>query len=169
MWHHNVDLLAYHDLDGRSGFKLAIQELDGRLPPPTCPASRARSWPSSTSTTQPTPRWPAPGGTWGRIGRPTRPTPLRTGQHHRRALGGPTARPRHRAHQRRSAAGNCDEPAGYVATVDISDESDPNLMAVFPQPRPPRGYDAPSFCVQAPPPGPGRASRPPRRALHVRR
>ena len=21
MWRHNVDLLAYHDLDGRSGFK----------------------------------------------------------------------------------------------------------------------------------------------------
>jgi hypothetical protein len=27
MWRHNVDLLAYHDLDGRSGFKLALQEL----------------------------------------------------------------------------------------------------------------------------------------------
>jgi hypothetical protein len=35
-----------------------------------------------------------------------------------------------------------------VATVDISDESDPILMAVFPQPRPPRGYDAPSFCAK---------------------
>jgi hypothetical protein len=43
---------------------------------------------------------------------------------------------------------NCDEPADYVATVDISDESDPILMAVFPQPRPPRGYDAPSFCAK---------------------
>jgi hypothetical protein len=31
MWHHNVDLLAYHDLDGRSGFKLALQEADGRF------------------------------------------------------------------------------------------------------------------------------------------
>src|SRR5215468_9717001 len=40
----------------------------------------------------------------------------------------------------------CDEPASYVATVDISDESDPILMSLFPQPRPPRGYDAPSFC-----------------------
>lgn len=40
----------------------------------------------------------------------------------------------------------CDEPAGYVATVDISNESDPIMMALFPQPRPPRGYDAPSFC-----------------------
>jgi hypothetical protein len=40
----------------------------------------------------------------------------------------------------------CDEPASYAATVDISDESDPILMALFPQPRPPRGYDAPSFC-----------------------
>jgi hypothetical protein len=27
MWHLNVDLLAYHDLDGRSGFKLALQEV----------------------------------------------------------------------------------------------------------------------------------------------
>ena len=36
----------------------------------------------------------------------------------------------------------CDEPASYAATVDISDESDPILMALFPQPRPPRGYDA---------------------------
>jgi hypothetical protein len=31
MWHHNVDLLAYHDLDGRSGFKLALQEVGGRF------------------------------------------------------------------------------------------------------------------------------------------
>jgi hypothetical protein len=31
MWHHNVDLLAYHDLDGRSGFKLALQEVAGRF------------------------------------------------------------------------------------------------------------------------------------------
>src|SRR5262249_9743644 len=31
MWRHNVDLLAYHDLDGRSGFKLALQEVDGRF------------------------------------------------------------------------------------------------------------------------------------------
>jgi hypothetical protein len=29
MWHRNVDLLAYHDLGGRSGFKLALQEADG--------------------------------------------------------------------------------------------------------------------------------------------
>src|SRR5215471_17104905 len=35
---------------------------------------------------------------------------------------------------------NCDEPAGYVATVDISDETDPILIALFPPP----GYDAPS-------------------------
>jgi hypothetical protein len=35
----------------------------------------------------------------------------------------------------------CDEPASYAATVDISDESDPIMMALFPQPRPPRGYD----------------------------
>ena len=31
MWHDNVDLLAYHDLDGRSGFKLAMQEVEGRF------------------------------------------------------------------------------------------------------------------------------------------
>jgi hypothetical protein len=31
MWHENVDLLAYHDLDGRSGFKLALQEVAGRF------------------------------------------------------------------------------------------------------------------------------------------
>jgi hypothetical protein len=31
MWHHSVDLLAYHDLDGRSGFKLALEEGDGRF------------------------------------------------------------------------------------------------------------------------------------------
>src|SRR5262249_22212341 len=43
---------------------------------------------------------------------------------------------------------NCDEPAGYAATVDITDESDPILMAVFPPPRPPKGYDAPSFCAK---------------------
>jgi hypothetical protein len=41
---------------------------------------------------------------------------------------------------------DCDEPADYAATVDISDESDPIIMALFPQPRPPRGYDAASFC-----------------------
>jgi hypothetical protein len=41
---------------------------------------------------------------------------------------------------------NCDEPASFVATVDISDETDPMLVAVFPQPRAPQGYDAPSFC-----------------------
>ena len=31
MWHHNVDLLADHDLDGRSGLKLALQEAGGRF------------------------------------------------------------------------------------------------------------------------------------------
>jgi hypothetical protein len=39
----------------------------------------------------------------------------------------------------------CAEPADYVATVDVSDESDPMIMAVFPPPRPPQSYDAPSF------------------------
>jgi len=40
----------------------------------------------------------------------------------------------------------CDEPTGFAATVDVSDESDPILLALFPQPRAPQGYDAPSFC-----------------------
>jgi hypothetical protein len=31
MWHDNVELLAYHDLDGRSGFELALQEGEGRF------------------------------------------------------------------------------------------------------------------------------------------
>src|SRR5262249_52989918 len=31
MCRHNVDLLAYHDLDGRSGLKLALQEAGGRF------------------------------------------------------------------------------------------------------------------------------------------
>ena len=37
------------------------------------------------------------------------------------------------------------EPADYVATVDISDESDPMIMSLFPQPRPPQSYSARSF------------------------
>jgi len=40
----------------------------------------------------------------------------------------------------------CDEPAGFAGTVDVSDEEDPVLLALFPQPRVPPGYDAPSFC-----------------------
>src|SRR5262249_23977171 len=31
MWHDNVDLLAYHDLDGRSGLKLALPGVDGHF------------------------------------------------------------------------------------------------------------------------------------------
>ena len=31
MWCENVDLLAYHDLDGRSGLNLALQEAGGRF------------------------------------------------------------------------------------------------------------------------------------------
>jgi hypothetical protein len=31
MWHHNVDLLVYHDLDAQSRFKLALQEADDRF------------------------------------------------------------------------------------------------------------------------------------------
>src|SRR5262249_33902819 len=37
------------------------------------------------------------------------------------------------------------EPADYVATVDISDESDPMIMAVFPPPHPPESYGVASF------------------------
>lgn len=42
----------------------------------------------------------------------------------------------------------CDEPDSFIATVDVCDETDPVLMAVFPKPRAPRGYDAPSFCAK---------------------
>ena len=38
------------------------------------------------------------------------------------------------------------EAVDYVATVDISDESDPMVMAVFPQPRPPHSYSARGFA-----------------------
>jgi hypothetical protein len=36
----------------------------------------------------------------------------------------------------------CDEPASNVASVDISNECNPILMSVFPQPRQPHGYEA---------------------------
>lgn len=42
----------------------------------------------------------------------------------------------------------CAEPAGFAATVDMSDEFDPIVMAVFPKPRTPVGYDAPSFAAK---------------------
>jgi hypothetical protein len=48
MWQHNVDLLAYHDLDGQSGFKLALQEVDGRFsstsPDPASPKTAGSWW-----------------------------------------------------------------------------------------------------------------------------
>lgn len=31
MWHESVGLVAYHDLDGRPGFKLALQEVADRF------------------------------------------------------------------------------------------------------------------------------------------
>jgi hypothetical protein len=31
MWRRDVDLLAYHDLDGRSGFRLALRQAEGRF------------------------------------------------------------------------------------------------------------------------------------------
>ena len=31
MWHESAGLVAYHDLDGRPGFKLALQEVAGRF------------------------------------------------------------------------------------------------------------------------------------------
>ena len=42
----------------------------------------------------------------------------------------------------------CAEPAGFAATVDVSDERDPIVLAIFPQPRPPAGYDARSFAAK---------------------
>jgi hypothetical protein len=47
MWRRDVDLLAYHDLDGRSGFKLALQEVGGRSSS-TSPGSGIRAGASWT-------------------------------------------------------------------------------------------------------------------------
>jgi hypothetical protein len=42
----------------------------------------------------------------------------------------------------------CDEPVGFAGVVDVRDEQDPILMSLFPRPRAPEGYDAPSFCAK---------------------
>jgi hypothetical protein len=42
---------------------------------------------------------------------------------------------------------NGDEPVGFAGIVDISDELDPILMSLFPQPRPPAGYPERSFAA----------------------
>lgn len=42
---------------------------------------------------------------------------------------------------------DCDEPANYVALVDIRDERDPYIMSLFPSPRAPQGYPNRSFCA----------------------
>lgn len=42
----------------------------------------------------------------------------------------------------------CAEPANYAAIVDISDETDPVLISLFPSPAVPHGYSAPSFCAK---------------------
>jgi hypothetical protein len=51
---------------------------------------------------------------------------------------------------------DCDEPAGYVATVDISDESDPIVMAIFPRPARRAGTTRRAFAPRAA--GPGRTT-----------
>ncbi len=43
---------------------------------------------------------------------------------------------------------SCDEPVGFAGLVDISNERDPILVSLFPQPRAPAGYEAPSFCAK---------------------
>lgn len=40
---------------------------------------------------------------------------------------------------------HCDEPAGFVGVVDVSNDRDPILVSLFPQPRPPKGYPT-TFC-----------------------
>ncbi len=42
----------------------------------------------------------------------------------------------------------CDEPVGFAGIVDISDETDPMLISLFPQPRTPAGYPAKTFCAR---------------------
>lgn len=42
---------------------------------------------------------------------------------------------------------NGDEPVGFAGVVDVSTESDPILMSLFPQPRPPTGYPETAFAA----------------------
>jgi hypothetical protein len=45
-------------------------------------------------------------------------------------------------------AENCDEPLGYAAMVDVSDETKPRLVSLFPLPAPPAGAPYPTFCAR---------------------
>ncbi len=40
----------------------------------------------------------------------------------------------------------CREPLNYAAVVDVSDETDPVLISMFPVPEPPEGYPHETFC-----------------------
>jgi hypothetical protein len=43
-------------------------------------------------------------------------------------------------------AENCDEPLGYAGIVDVSNESRPRLISLFPLPQPPEGASYRNFC-----------------------
>ncbi|WP_213451277.1 LVIVD repeat-containing protein [Rhizomonospora bruguierae] len=43
---------------------------------------------------------------------------------------------------------NCNEPVNVAGIVDVSDETDPILISLFPQPRPPRGYPGRGFAAK---------------------
>ena len=43
-------------------------------------------------------------------------------------------------------AENCDEPLGYAGIVDVSDETAPRLISVFPLPKPPEDAPYRNFC-----------------------
>jgi hypothetical protein len=43
-------------------------------------------------------------------------------------------------------AENCEEPLGYAGLVDLSDETKPRLMSLFPLPAPPPGAPFKNFC-----------------------
>ena len=40
----------------------------------------------------------------------------------------------------------CREPLNYAAVVDVSDDTDPVLISMFPVPEPPEGYPHETFC-----------------------
>ena len=43
---------------------------------------------------------------------------------------------------------NCDEPVNFAGIVDVTDECDPVLISLFPQPRVPDGYPTRTFCAK---------------------
>jgi hypothetical protein len=43
---------------------------------------------------------------------------------------------------------NSNEPVNFAGIVDVSDETDPILVSLFPQPRPPAGYPAKTFAAK---------------------